>query len=61
MTDLELLTAELERQDRELESCFEQMRGIDPDLVFSVSPEWAQPSPAQQAAIDTPAPWALRA
>ena len=63
MTDLERLKAELERQDRELAVCFEQMRGLDPDLVISVSPEWmgdlsADPDPEP---VPVPAAWALRA
>ncbi len=40
MTDLERIKAELERQDRGLADCFDQMRGLDPDLVIALSPEW---------------------
>ena len=60
MTDLELLTAELERQDRELDTCFEQMRALDPELVISISPEWIDELSADPAPIPAPAPWAVR-
>lgn len=60
MTDLELLNAELARQDRELETCFEQMRSLDPELVISVSPEWMDELSATPAPLAAPAPWAVR-
>ena len=63
MTDLELLTAELERQNRELDTCFEQMRALDPELIVSVSPEWIEEiAPRAEATpAAAPAPWAMRA
>lgn len=61
MTDLERLKAELERQDRELAACFEQMRGLDPELVVSVSPEWMRELSVDAEATPVPALWALRA
>lgn len=61
MTDLERLKAELERQDRELATCFEQMRGLDPELLIAVSPEvMDQLSVVPEPPPAAPAPWALR-
>ncbi|CAN5910966.1 hypothetical protein BH11MYX4_BH11MYX4_38810 [soil metagenome] len=63
MTDLELLNAELERQNLELETCFEQMRSLDPELVIAVSPEWMSELSAEPKATPAPplAPWCTRA
>ena len=61
MTDLDLLKAELARQDEELGTCFEQMRSLDPELEFFVSPAWQQERPEEPVVTFTPAPWALRA
>lgn len=61
MTDLERLKAELERQDRELAVCFDQMRALDPEQVFAVSPEWMRELSVDPEPVQVPAHWALRA
>ncbi len=61
MTDLERLKAELERQDRELAACFEELRGVDPELEISVSPEWIRELSGDADPTPVPARWALRA
>jgi len=61
MTKLELLNAELERQDRELAFCFEQLRALDPALSVSVSTEWMEEFEAEPAPVIVPAAWAIRA
>jgi hypothetical protein len=61
MTDLERLEAELERQDRDLAACFDEMRALDPETVIGVSPEWMRELAADAAPIQVPMPWALRA
>ena len=63
MTDLDLLKAELARQDEELGTCFEQMRGLDPEMVIAVSPEilselQGDPEPTAAPVL---APWCTRA
>ncbi len=60
MTDLDLLKAELARQDEELGTCFEQMRSLDPELTISVSPEWMDELSADPTPVLAPAPWAVR-
>jgi hypothetical protein len=60
MTDLELLNAELERQNRELDACFEQMRSLDPALELAVSPEWLEAMAAEPEGFASVSPWALR-
>lgn len=40
MSELLRLQAEIERQDRELEQCFEALRQLDPSTELRVSPEW---------------------
>jgi hypothetical protein len=62
MTDLERLKAELERQDRELAACFDELRALDSQLSIAVSPElmralFPDPEPTAVATV----PWACRA
>jgi hypothetical protein len=62
---LKRLQAEIERQDRELAACFEELRGLDPELQVAVSPEWMQ-AMRDAASTSTPEPlpvhaWSQRA
>ncbi len=61
---LKRLQAEIERQDRELAACFEELRGLDPELQVAVSPEWMQAMrDAAEATAPEPAPvpaWSQR-
>lgn len=61
MNDLDLLKAELLRQDRALDECFEQMRELDPELAIAVSPEWMSEMTAEAAPIPMMTLGALRA
>lgn len=63
MSELERLKAEMERQDLELEACFEALRRLAPDMEIAVSPEWMSDLSATAASCESPTEhcWALRA
>lgn len=64
MTDLEALNAELARQDKEFDACFEQMKGIDKDVLFAMPEETLEQLKTISTATPTkpalPPTWSVR-